>query len=239
MKIIFAPSKEMNLINGEEKSIIFSKNTEAIISEIKTLDDAELKKLYKVSDRVLLEIKSYIENFDKERAYKALDLYKGMAYKNLNVTNLSKEALIYLNDHLLILSAFYGPISPDTYIKPYRLDFNTAIKVEGKTLKNLWKADYNKNFKEGEIILNLASNEFSSLIDRKNFIFYDFEFYEDKDGKLKSHSTISKKARGLMLRYLAKNRIKDIEAIKNFNLNSFKYRQDLSEEFKFVFVKEK
>lgn len=238
MKIIFAPSKEMNLINGEEKSVIFSKNTEAIISVIKSLDDAELKKLYKVSDRVLLEIKSYIENLDKKIAYKALDLYKGMAYKNLNVTNLSKEALTYLNDHLLILSAFYGPINPNTYIKPYRLDFNTAIKVEEKTLKNLWKEDYNKKFKEGEIILNLASNEFSSLIDRKNFIFYDFEFYENKDGKLKSHSTISKKARGLMLRYLACNRVIDIEIIKNFDLDSYKYREDLSEEFKIVFVKE-
>lgn len=238
MKIIFAPSKEMDLSRGEKIPTSFSKNTEKIISSLKALDATELKKLYKVSDKVLEEIKSYIENFDKERAYKALDLYKGMAYKNLNVTNLSKEALTYLNDHLLILSAFYGPISPNTYIKPYRLDFNTAIKIGEKGLKNLWKDDYNKNFKEGEIILNLSSNEFSSLIDRKSFIFYDFEFFEMKDGKLKSHSTISKKARGLMLRYLANERVMDIEAIKNFNLNSYKYREDLSEEFKFVFIKE-
>lgn len=237
MKIIFAPSKEMDLSSGEKITTSFSKNTEKIISSLKTLEDTELKKLYKVSDNVLGEIKFYIEKFDKDLSFKALNMYKGLAYKYLNKEDLEEEAINYLNDHLLILSAFYGPISPGTYIKPYRLDFNTPIKVNGKTLKNLWKADYNKNFKEGEIILNLASNEFSSLIDRKKFIFYDFEFYEDKDGKLKSHSTTSKKARGLMVRYLASERIEDIEAIKSFNLDSYKYREDLSEEFKFVFVK--
>ncbi|WP_054252206.1 peroxide stress protein YaaA [Neofamilia massiliensis] len=237
MKIIFAPSKEMDLSRGEKTSTSFSKNTEKIISSLKTLDDTELKKLYKVSDKVLEEIKAYIENFDKDLSFKALNMYKGLAYKYLNKEDLKEEAINYLNDHLLILSAFYGPISPETYIKPYRLDFNTPIKVNGKTLKNLWKDDYNKNFKEGEIILNLASNEFSSLIDRKKFIFYDFEFYEDKDGILKSHSTTSKKARGLMVRYLASERIEDIEAIKSFNIDSYKYREDLSEEFKFVFVK--
>lgn len=239
MKIIFAPSKEMDLSRGEKIPTSFSRNTEKIISSLKVLDDRELKKLYKVSDKVLEEIKAYIENFDKDLSFKALDLYKGLAYKYLNKEYLDKDAINYLDNHLIILSAFYGPISPSTYIRPYRLDFNTPIKVGGKTLKNLWKGDYNKNFEEGETILNLASNEFSSLIDRKNFIFYDFEFYEDKDGKLKSHSTISKKARGLMVRYLASEKIANIEMIRNFNLDSYKYREDLSKNFKFVFVKEK
>lgn len=237
MKIIFAPSKEMDFSRGEKTSNAYSKNTEEIITILKSLDDIELKKLYKVSDKVLEEIKSYIENFEKDLSFKALDMYKGLAYKYLNKEDLDEEAIEYLNHHLIILSAFYGPISPDTYIKPYRLDFNTPLKVGGKNLKNLWKEAYNISFEEGEIILNLASNEFSSLIDRKKFIFYDFEFYESKDGKLKSHSTISKKARGLMVQYLAREKIEDIEEIKNFNLNSYKYRADLSEKFKFVFVR--
>lgn len=237
MKIIFAPSKEMDLSKGEKTSNAYSKNTEEIITSLKDLDDIELKKLYKVSDKVLEEIKSYIENFEKDFSFKALDMYKGLAYKYLSKEDLDEEAIEYLDNHLIILSAFYGPISSNTYIKPYRLDFNTPLKVGGKNLKNLWKEAYNKTFEEGEIILNLASNEFSSLIDRKKFIFYDFEFYESKDGKLKSHSTISKKARGLMLQYLAREKIEDIEEIKNFNLDSYKYREDLSEKFKFVFVR--
>ena len=238
MKIIFAPSKEMDLSRGEKISTSYSENTKEIISRLKSLDDIELKKLYKVSDKVLEEIKTYIENFKNENSFKALDLYKGLAYKNLNKEDLDEEAINYLDDHLIILSALYGPISPDTYIKPYWLDFNTPLKVGGKSLKNLWKDAYNNSFEKGELILNLASNEFSSLIDRKNFIFYDFEFYEAKEGKLKNHSTISKKARGLMVRYLASERIEDMEAIKNFNLDSYKYREDLSKGFKFVFVKE-
>ena len=142
-----------------------------------------------------------------------------------------------MDEHLKILSAFYGPLCPEKLVRPYRLDFNTKLKVNGESLKNFWKEEYNNSFDEGEVILNLASNEFSNLLDRKNFTIYNFEFLEKKNGRLKSHSTISKKARGIMLNFICKNKITNLEEIKKFDMDGFKYEYKMSEERKFVFVK--
>ena len=109
--------------------------------------------------------------------------------------------------------------------------------LSGESLKNFWKEEYNNTFDSGEVILNLASNEFSRLLDRSKFKIYEFEFFEKKDKKLKSHSTISKKSRGKMLNYICKNKVTDYEKIKFFNLDEFKFDEDLSEEEKFVFIK--
>lgn len=237
MKIIFSPSKEMAFKNPIDQKVKYSKNTKAIIEELKSLDDQDLKKAFQISDEVLAEVKDYIEGFSKDQGYVAIEMYKGLSYRTLDIESLDREALAYLEDHLKILSAFYGPISPEKIIRPYRLDFTSKIKIQDKSLKTLWKEDFSKAFERKEDILNLASNEFSSLLKREDFSWYDFEFFEEENGRLKSHSTISKKARGLMVRYLAQEKIEDIEKIKNFSLDSYKYNKDLSEDRKFVFVK--
>ena len=117
-------------------------------------------------------------------------MYTGIAFRSFDVASLKEDERRYMDEHLKIMSAFYGPLCPEELIRPYRLDFNTKLKIDGKSLKNFWKEEYNNSFDEGEVILNLASNEFSSLLDRKKFTIYDFEFFEKKNGKLKSHSTI-------------------------------------------------
>ncbi|MDO5028802.1 MAG: peroxide stress protein YaaA [Bacillota bacterium] len=237
MKIIFSPSKEMIFKNSYKEQVNFLEKTSQIINVLRTLDINELKSSFKISAKVLEEVEEYIKDFYKEESFKAIEMYNGLSFRWLDVWSLDKEARLYLEDQVKILSALYGPLSPETLIRPYRLDFNTSLKIDNKSLKNFWKEDYGKSFEKGEVIINLASNEFSSLLNRKDFIFYDFEFFEEGKGKLKSHSTISKKARGLMLRYLALNQITDLEKIKSFNLDSYSYRADLSEDRKFVFVK--
>lgn len=238
MKIIFSPSKEMTFENSVSEEVKYSEKTKRVIEELKKLNSDELKKLYKISDKVLSEVEDYIENFDKKESYRAIEMYSGLSFRTLDVTSLTEDDRKYLEDRLKILSAFYGPISPEKLIRPYRLDLNTKLKINGESLKNFWKKEFNNSFKDGEEILNIASKEFSDLLDRDRFKIIDFEFFENKGGKLKSHSTISKKARGLMLRFLCVNKVVDAKDAKNFNLDGYEYKNDLSEEEKFVFVKE-
>lgn len=237
MKIIFSPSKEMAFNRAIEEKTEFNEKTKIIIDELKNLKEEEIKEIYKISDKVLKEVVEYIDNFDKRESYRAIEMYKGMAFRSFDVTNLKEDERKYMDEHLKILSAFYGPLGPEELVRPYRLDFNTKLKVNGESLKNFWKEEYNNTFDSGEVILNLASNEFSRLLDRSKFKIYEFEFFEKKDGKLKSHSTISKKARGKMLNYICKNKVTDYEKIKLFNLDEFEFDEDLSEEEKFVFIK--
>ena len=237
MKIIFSPSKEMSFSNPYKEATNYSDKTKTIISELQNLNKDEIKKIYKISDKVADEVANYINNFDSEESYRAIEMYTGLAFRKFEINSLNSDERSYLDDHLLILSAFYGPIHPEKLVRPYRLDMNTGIKIDGLSLKNFWKDEFNDSVYVGETILNLASDEFSSLIDRKRFKIYDFDFFEKKDCKLKSHSTISKKSRGLMLNYICKNKIENLEDLKNFNLEGFEFDEKLSTEEKFTFIK--
>lgn len=237
MKIIFSPSKEMSFQNPYKEATTYLDKTKLIISALQKLNKNEIKKIYKISDKVADEVANYINNFDSEESYRAIEMYTGLAFRKFDVASLKLDERAYLEDHLIILSAFYGPINPEKLVRPYRLDMNTGIKIDGLSLKNFWKDEFNDAFYDGETILNLASDEFSSLIDRKRFKIYDFNFFENKDGNLKSHSTISKKSRGLMLNYICKNKIKNLEDLKNFNLEGFKFDEELSTKSKFTFIK--
>lgn len=170
---------------------------------------------------------------------KAFYMYDGMCYKNIKREEFDNSDLEYIKEHLIIISALYGAVKPFDLINPYRLDF--LMKTKMGNLYNFWKDDIVKNIlKDTDFIVNLASDEFSKVI--KKYItdekFLDFEFFENADGKLKKHSTISKKARGMMLNFITKNKIENIEGIKQFNKEGYKFSEEMSFENKFVFIKE-
>lgn len=237
MKIIFSPSKEMSFSNPCNEATTYSDKTITIISTLKILNKDEIKNIYKISDKVADEVINYIDNFDIEESYRAIEMYTGLAFRKFDIYSLNPDERSYLDEHLIILSAFYGTINPEKLVRPYRLDMNIGIKIDGLSLKNFWKDEFNSAFHNGETILNLASDEFANLIDRKKFKIYDFDFFEKKDGRLKSHSTISKKSRGLMLNYICKNKIENLENLKNFNLEGFEFAEELSTESKLTFIK--
>lgn len=232
MKIIISPSKEMDFKNPNSSDIKISENTKEILKQLKKLKKEELKSLFKISDKITDEVYKYYQNFEKNPSYSALDLYNGMAFKEMKFN--SED--VFANENVVILSAFYGPIRPDNLIKPYRLDFNTRLKINGMSLKKLWERPFNEYFREDETILNLSSEEFSNILERKRLNIIDFIFYEEKDGREKIHSTISKKMRGKMTSYIVENRLK-ISEIKDFNEDGYRFMKDRSNENLFVFSK--
>ena len=231
MKIILSPSKEMAFENKIDKKIKLNENSQEILNAIKKMTKADLQKKLKVSDKIIDEVYGYYQDFDNSDSYYAIDMYKGMAFREMDFGAEDDFA----SDHVIILSAFYGPLRTDDLIKPYRLDFNTGIKVKGMSLKKLWVDYYNNYFEKDERILNLASDEFSSLLKRDDFDFIDFDFYEFRDGKIKRHSTISKKLRGKMANFIVKNKIISFDDLKDFNEDGFKYDKENSNDKLYVF----
>ena len=57
-----------------------------------------------------------------------------------------------------------------------------------------------------------------------------------KSGKYKSVATSAKMARGQMARYIIKNKITDIEALKDFYFDIYQYNEYLSNETNLVFT---
>lgn len=169
--------------------------------------------------------------------YQALNLYHGLQFRYLK-DGLSEEDFIFLDDHLRILSARYGVVKPLDGIRHYRKDFTT------KGLYKLWEDTiYNTLTKENQLILNLASKEYSKTITRyttDNDRLITVDFYERTgDGELKKHSTISKKGRGQLVNYITRHRITDPESIKSFDDMDYQFSQDESEEFNWIFIRPK
>ncbi len=215
MKIIFSPAKTFYLENPIDKDWDINDYTRKIVDVLETQSEQELKRVLKISDKLLAENRQYIEGFQDKKSWNALEMYRGMAYQSLDANSLDPSFRRYLEDHLLILSALYGPLKPGALVKPYRLDFHTSLRIQDQSLKDFWTPYYLRFFKSGEVIFNLASNEFSSLLDPKNYCWYDFDFFQWQGKEKKRHGTIAKKGRGRLLREMAIQGIKEVSEIKD------------------------
>ena len=232
-----SPAKEMATDVPVQKDWVLTEDSQKIVSLLSNYSKEELKKLLKVSDALLEENWDKIQKFQESVTYHAMDLYQGLAFRSFKQVADWKEHKAYAVQHLRILSALYGAIIPDECVKPYRLDLTMNLKVEGETLKKYWKERIVTSFEKEECIVNLASSEFSSLFNKKQYDWVDVDFYEKKEGALKQHSTISKKARGKMAAWMMLHHIQDKVELRNFDVDGYKFDESLSKENHYCFVK--
>ena len=248
MKIIISPSKtkKINKLPIELKNILIEKNdfypeilypkiTNEIIERIKMLSVEEIEKKFKLKKDKAEKLLEFYQNYENEKSGNALASYTGVAYKAIKIETFDKSDFEYLESHLVILSALYGILTPYTNVKEYRLDMTNSI-FENKSLYEVWKSSVNEYFEKEDIILNLASKEYSKLINSDKLI--DFEFLEDSNGKLKQVSTNSKKMRGFTLNYIVKNKISDVKKLRNTTLDGYVFDEGMSDGRKYVYVKE-
>ena len=245
MKIIFSPSKEMREENiFEDKEIEFTESkfkdkTNILINTLKEKSISEIENIMKLKGELLNDTYKDIQDYENLKYIPAISLYYGVSFKELELEDYSEKSLKYLQNNLLVLSAFYGISLPFDLIKKYRLDM--TIPIIDKGLYNFWKKDINEYISNildnDEILLNLASSEFSKLIDNKKTPMINLDFKEEKDGTYKSISTYSKKARGQFLNYLIKNQVSNIENIKKMELNGYSLNEELSDKKNFIFTR--
>ena len=245
MKIIFSPSKEMREENiFENKKIEFTEpkfkdKTNILIGILKEKSLSEIENIMKLKGELLNKTYKDIQDYDKLKFIPAISMYYGVSFKELNLEDYSEKSLEYLKNNLLILSALYGVLLAFDLVKKYRLDMTMSIIDKG--LYNFWKKDINDYISnilsKDEVLLNLASGEFSKLIDNKKISMINIDFKEEKDGAYKSVSTYSKKARGQFLNYLIKNQIANLEDIKKIKLDGYSLNKDLSDEKNLIFTR--
>lgn len=248
MRIIISPAKKMN-VDRDSLAVkgmpCFLAETKILMREIKKLSLEEAKALWKCNDRLAeLNFRRFAE-MDPERCLTpALLSYEGLQYQYMAPGVFTGSALKYVEEHLRILSGFYGVLRPFDGVVPYRLEMQARLSVEGKKdLYGFWGGKLYRGLMEGNrdgIILNLASREYSCAVEPYvelgcHFITVCFE--EDVDGKLRQKGTLAKMARGEMVRFLSENGVEDADGVKEFEGMGYRYREELSDEGKFVFVK--
>ena len=141
-----------------------------------------------------------------------------------------------------IISGLYGLVKPLDLIQPYRLEMGTKLSFDNnKNLYDYWRKkitnQLNSELLENEPVLNLASNEYFKALDTKviKSDVYSANFKQLKDGNYKTIAIFSKKARGMMARYIIENNITDISSLKSFNYDGYAYHETLSSEKELIF----
>ncbi len=244
MKIIFSPSKEMReknilSINLKYKNIKFQNKTQKIMKSLQKLPKEEIENLMKVKNNLLVKTMDNIINYDRLEKIPAVCMYNGVAFKKIDLLSYNIEDFEFMENNFFILSALYGATTPLTLIKRYRLDM--TIKLPEINLYEFWKKDVSRflleHLEENEILLNLASEEFSKMLDKKlinNIVNIDFKNF--KNGKYKSISSYVKQARGYFFNEIVKNKIVTTEELKKVYFKNYILNEDLSTKNNFVFT---
>lgn len=222
MKIILSPSKTQHLTNQTPplSQPIFTEMTNEIVSHLKGLSINQLKTLYSISDKLAEKVNFMIHRY--KIPFAAIGFYKGEAYRYLDSSSWDEATQQQAQQSLRILCAQHGYLRPYDAILPYRMDF--LIDFEDLGLPNpysYWSDAITETMlnevESHELIFNLASKEFSSVIDQADIShkahWVNVDFHLIKNNQSKTVSMLAKKARGQMARALLENPISSVDHV--------------------------
>ncbi|RIV67511.1 peroxide stress protein YaaA [Flagellimonas aequoris] len=241
MKIVISPAKsldfESTLPTSEYSQPKFLEEAQKLNAVLKKKKPKALSQLMSISDNLAQlnweRNQQFSLPFSPENARPAVYAFNGDVYQGLDAHSIPVEKLQKLQDTLRILSGLYGILKPLDLIQPYRLEMGTQLKIgRKKNLHEFWKKQLtdhlNQELEEGELFVNLASNEYFGAVDEKKLkvpvitpIFKDW-----KNDQLKIISFFAKKARGSMVRYILDTDAKTLEDIKGFDYDGYLFSQE-------------
>ena len=242
MKILIPTAKEMNKKAIAYDGLQLNPNSMEIVNELAKLSVEDLAKVYKIKeDKAMEEFSRWQDiNNNTAKSYKALELFNGLMYRNINRDNFDEADKKYIEKNVFITTSLYGVIGAYDLIQEHRLDFLQNVKVSGKSLKNFWRASYDESIEDEDLVISLLSSEFEEVFSKKQREkFIKINFMEEKDGVLKVHSTISKKARGKFLTELVRNKVLSVDEMKKIQFDDFKFSVENSDERTFAFISKK
>ena len=244
MKIILSPAKKMITDTDSIAAVElpeFIDRTAEILSWMKSQSKEELKSIWKCNDKIAEQNFNRLENMDLYNMLTPAVLsYEGIAFQYMAPSVFENRQFDYIQNHLRILSAFYGVLKPMDGVTPYRLEMQAKAEIEDtKNLYDYWgESLYRSVIDDDRVMINLASKEYSKCIekylsDKDQYI--TVTFCERSGDKLVTKGTYAKMARGEMVRYMAEKEIENPTDIQKFDRLGYIFRGDLSSESGYVF----
>lgn len=252
MKIVISPAKSLNfekdLPTHLHTESLFLKESKIVQTVLKEKNPSELSDLMSISEKLAdlnwKRNQDWKTPFTTSNSRPAIYTFDGDVYTGLDAFSIPIHKIEILQDRLRILSGLYGVLKPLDLMQAYRLEMGTKLPIgESQNLYQFWKPiltkALNKELEEGELFVNLASNEYFSAIDVKalKVPVITPEFKDYKNGKLKIISFFAKKARGMMVRYIIDTNAETIEDLKGFNYDGYQFDANLSEGYQLVFTR--
>lgn len=250
MKIIMSPAKRMNVDPDTLECLgfpVFLEQTEEILKWLKARSYEELKALWSCNEGIARQNVERLKGMElgggltfRGNLTPAILSYEGISYQYMAPAVFEDGHLAYIQEHLRILSGFYGVLRPMDGVMPYRLEMQAKAAIGGcKDLYELWgDRIYREVRDEDGVIINLASKEYSRCVEKyltAQDTLITCIFAERVKGKLVQKSTYAKMARGEMVRFLAERKVEDPREMKKFDRLGFVYREELSSGAEYVF----
>lgn len=252
MLAVISPAKTLDYETPvpvvERSDILFPEASATLVAQLQTYAPSELQDLMDLSPKLAQinaeRFSQWQLPFTSDQSRAAIFAFKGDVYAGIDAYTLNSQQVAYLNQHLYILSGLYGLLRPTDSILPYRLEMGRKVPTgQGSTLYEFWGERLAKTLVEAlkqstsPILINLASQEYYQSIAPylKGVRVVTPVFQDEKNGAYKIISFYAKKARGLMVRYMANNQIVDPQALKKFNLENYQFCAALSNEDEWVF----
>ncbi len=255
MLAILSPAKTLDFTtpaqSKKHSTGDFLKDSSYLIKELRKYSPTELAALMNISsklgDQNFQRYADWHLPFDRSNAKQAVLAFKGDVYLGLEAWTLDQRDLNWAQKHLRILSGLYGVLRPLDLRQPYRLEMGTSLHTAaGQNLYEFWgdrlstAIDAALDEQPNRILVNLASREYSQALklDRIDGRIITPTFKDLKQGRYKFLSFFAKKARGAMAKYLVKNRIRSVKALKNFDGLGYRFSQELSNGDDWVFLRD-
>ena len=252
MLVVISPAKKLD--ENCDTDVIskftvppYLESSKKIIKSLREYSANNLSKLMNTSEKISeLNYRRNIKwslPFNRSNSLQALLMFKGDVYKGISVTDFDKDDFLFAQKTLRILSGLYGILKPLDLIQPYRLEMGTQLQIgKHKNLYDFWGDEITNlinNEKNNDYLINLASVEYFKSINTSNLKskLINVSFKEKRDGKYKIIAIYSKRARGLMSRYIIKNKITNPKNLKKFNLEDYRFNKVLSSDSDLVFTR--
>lgn len=225
MIIVCSSAKTFRKVNKGSSVPLFIDDAKNIVSKLVLKD---FKSYFKISDKLAVNVSNIYGKWSIDGLYNVLDAFYGLQFKQIDSLKLTVKQREYAYKHLYVLSGLYGLLRSSDSICEYRLD--GYDKLDGLSMNEYYYDKVNSYLKSlNDEILDLSSDEYSLMLD--DYIKVKFLVNNVSKG------TINKIQRGKMIRYCIDNQINDINLIKNYDIDGFRYDESLSNEKLIVFSK--
>lgn len=226
----------------------FTPQATELIGILKLKSPQQIAALMGLSDTLaglnVARYQAWRTRFSAKNSKQAVLAFNGDVYGGLAAGNLPVDDLMWLQDHVCILSGLYGVLRPLDYIQPYRLEMGTKLaNPQGRDLYSFWGAQItpylNRRLRQqlAPVLVNLASQEYFRAVDRKALKARVVEcvFQDYQGGRYRIISFYAKRARGLMARFAALHRLSLPRQLEAFDSEGYAFAASVSGPDRLVF----
>lgn len=215
----------------------FAEEARTLAKSAANLSQKRLSELMHISPRLAKLNADRFRDFADLPERSALFAFAGDVYTGFEAYSLDNTAIAFAQDHVRILSGLYGLLRPLDAIRPYRLEMGTRWAPRQKKLTDWWGDRIAKLLRaqvagEGSgVVLNLASQEYYAAVADKleGLRVIDVDFREPGPDGPRFVSFNAKRARGMMARWLCEHHVTDVDAMRSFDSDGYRFDADESD----------